>query len=192
MHITYCINNDRIELYPSPFEKGPVVTAALGINLKKCDYPLSVIHISGKINERSEINYKPIEEGTGLLVCIQFIKNVYMTEFNTSSCMEMDFCDNIIDIRLIAASIPFKFSYIKGGILRRIDIYFPEANVSELLSRSSVSMLEKNGHFVMERMEIKSISKKIQAILKESDQHHEKEAICCQAVKLIQLIKKVV
>ncbi|MBC7828514.1 MAG: hypothetical protein H7122_12260 [Chitinophagaceae bacterium] len=190
MQITYCITNGQIEVHDSPLWKNSAGKCPLEINLKKCDHPLSVIHINGEIRDRSDITYIASAK-KGIVVCIQLIKNGYLMEFNTSDCMEMDYCRNIVDIRFIAADIPFKFKYSKGGTLRRIDIFFPQANISHLFDQSFISLLEQKGHFVMERTGMRSVAKKIENILKESDDPHEQEMICSQVDKLITLIKAI-
>lgn len=158
------------------------------INLEKCAHPLSIMHIYGEINDHSDITYIS-SGGKGMVACIQLIENGYLMEFNTSGCMEMDYCRNIIDVRFMAADIPFKFSYAKGATLRRIDIFFPVDDISQLLDQSLVSLLERKGHFVVDRKELKSMSKKIETILKDTDNHSSQTSICGQAEKLVQLMK---
>ena len=190
MQITYCINDDQIQLYEPPLIQDSVGNKPLEINLKKCAYPLSVMHISGEIKDRSDISFVASAE-KGIVVCIQVIKNGYLTEFNTSDCMEMDYCKDIVDIRFIDADIPFKFKYTNGGTLRRIDIFFPQKNVSYLLEQSIISLLQQEGHFVIKRTEMKSIAKKIETILRASDSRDSQERLCSQVDKLVQLIKKI-
>ena len=190
MEITYCINDDQIQLYPSPLWVGPAVNTKGEINLNKCDQPLSVMHVNGEINDPSNIKYMA-SEAEGIVACIQLIKNGYLMEFNTSNCLEMDYCSNIVDIRFITAGNSFKFKYAKGAILRRIDIFVPQANISKLLNQSVVSSLTEKGHFVIERQDMKSVSKKIEAILKESDCNSREEVISAQVDKLVQLVKRI-
>lgn len=189
MQISYCIKQDQIELCDSPLAEGSKTGKSTEVNLTTCSQPFSVMRITGKINDFSNISY--VSSGkTGVIACIQVVKNCYLMEFNTSECMEMDYCRNIVDVRFITAKLPFNFRYLKGGTVRRIDIFLPQSNVESILDQSLISLVQKNGHFVIERTKLKSITRKIESIFNDSYSEEENEKTCVQAAKLVHLIKE--
>jgi hypothetical protein len=189
MEVTYFINEDQIQVNPSPLWAGPAINARGEIVLNKYDQPLSVMQVSGKVNDHSHIKYMA-SETEGIVACIQLIKNGYLMEFNTSSCLEMDYCNDIVDIRFIAAGNSFKFKYSKGATLNRMDIFIPKASSLQLLNQTVMSLLIEKGHFVIQRKEMKTVSRKIESILNESEGDSSEEVISAQVEKLIQLLQR--
>lgn len=189
MQISYCIEQDQIQLCHSLLAENTDRRQILEVIVTNCAHPFSVMQISGKINDLSDVSFLASSK-PGVIACVQLIKNGYLMEFNTSDCLEMDYCRNIIDIRFITAEVPFRFRYLKGGSLKRIDIFLTQQNLGELFNQSFQSLLQRNGHFVIDRVQMKRMGKKIEKILDDSDCAYEREKLCLQTAKLIEIIKE--
>ena len=188
MQISYCIAQQGIELC-EPGDSSMPRSSTLKVHLANCVQPLSLMQIGGKLGDINEISYLSSER-PGMIACVQLIKKGYLMEFNTDECMEMDFCQNFADVRFITAEVPFRFRYLKGGTLRRIDIFFPESTLLEILHPSYVSLIRTNGHLVVERSVTKSFAREIHTFLRELYNDPSEEKICLQTRKLVRLLKK--
>ena len=189
MQISYCIDQDQIQLCHSSLTENADRKKMLEVLVTNCAHPLSVMQISGRINDLSDVSFLASGKA-GMIACIQLIKNGYLMEFNTSDCLEMDYCRNIIDVRFITAEVPFRFRYLKGGSLKRIDIFLTQKNLRELFSQSFLSLLQRDRHFVIDRVHMKRMGRKIEKIFDDSNGAHEHEKLCLQTAKLIQMIKE--
>ena len=197
MNITYCINEDHIQLidederrrYDATFYEESLKNMPMRVSLKKCAQPLSVMNIIAKINDDSKIQYLP-GAAKGIVLCIQLIENGCLMEFNTLDCMEIDYSKNAVDIRFISADLPFKYRFNPGGTLYRLDIFLPQKEASSLLNKEILAVLDQKRHFAINKIELQAFRKKIETVLRESEKHFNKDRLCNDVDKVLELIKR--
>ena len=182
MGIGYTIENDQfkmLRLSESCFEGAPIKQTIV-----KSGDVVSVLHITGEIHEDSSIFFEPASK-QGILGCIQQVSNTRVVEFSSASCSETNYHKEFAEVRLNNTNTSFQYSYSKGSVLNRVDLFFPEKSLQLLNNRIKYS-LSRLDHLAIELNHVSPGSKKIKNILMKDMLEGEKLSIT--ADKLIRIV----
>jgi hypothetical protein len=106
------------------------------------------MYIRGELDVNSSLYFKAAPKN-GVILCIQLVKNTSDMKFNSVSCNEINYYQEITEIRFIQTENAFKHTYSKGSVIKRVDIFFPSCSLA-MLSSQILCQLNRDGQLSLE------------------------------------------
>jgi hypothetical protein len=160
MNIGYTVRNGQIELAERP---ETVKNGGFEVNIEKQCVPLSVMRMNGEIKGDYDIFFAPAVK-QGIVACVQLVNNRRMLQFTSSTCNEMNYYSDILEVRFFSSDITFRHKYTQGSVINRLDIFFPLKSV-EMLHHQIVYPILHHEQLSVDSRHLKPVSKKIRNIL---------------------------
>jgi len=183
MSIGYTIKDDHFELFelPANYSYG-----SFEIMVVKSCPTFSAMYTSGVIDKNHEIYYASGLK-YGIACCIQIINNTHRFEFRSSTCNEISFCQDILEVKFITASTSFRHVYSKGTIINRLDLFFPPQSL-QMLSPHIIDSLELDDYFSVELRQLDHNTQKMRKALNKEVRLPLNESICGTVYKIMEII----
>jgi hypothetical protein len=136
MKIAYTVHDGQIEINTLDLHQKEREFVRI---FKNCLPVISFFHIKGQIQNRSYSIFSGAQE-KGIILSVQIIPHNRRFEFESESTICVNFAPAIRSIHLIAADMPFKYSY-DCGMINRFDVYIPAAKIDGLVPEKLLDQL---------------------------------------------------
>jgi hypothetical protein len=185
MNIGYTVRNGQIEIAESP---QTIHNDRFEVHIEKKCVPLSVMRMSGEMQGDYDVYFAPSVK-QGIVACIQWVNNRRMLQFNSSTCNEMNYYTDILEVRFFSSDITFRHKYTEGSVINRLDIFFPLKS-AEMLHHQIIYPILHHEQLSVDARHLKPIAKKMRNILAEIASQNDKE-FCSNVDEIIQLLNQI-